>query len=107
MTAPEIYGLAQVPITAHSFNRNKSRESIFIATLLRPARSLQGAASDLAVSLDSNDVQIFSKAGNDWNATEVLSEVRAIRFHTTVLSRIPIADDEIARQTDHVHRLGP
>jgi len=53
MAAPEVYPLAQGPITAHAFNQDRSQ---------------------IAVSLNSKDVQIFSKAGSDWKATEVLSE---------------------------------
>jgi len=33
------------------------------------------ARSEIAVSLNSKDAQIFSKTGNDWKATETLSEV--------------------------------
>jgi len=53
MAAPEVYSLAQVPITAHAFNQDRSQ---------------------VAVSLNSTDVQIFSKVKNDWKATETLSE---------------------------------
>jgi len=53
MASPEVYSLAQGPVTAHAFNQNRSQ---------------------VAVSLNSTDVQIFSKAKNDWKATETLSE---------------------------------
>ncbi|KAI0094060.1 actin-like protein ARPC3 [Irpex rosettiformis] len=53
MAAPEVFNLAQVPITSHSFNADRTR---------------------VAVSLTSNDVQIFDRHGNDWKPTEVLSE---------------------------------
>ena len=33
--------------------------------------------------MNSKDVQIFSKAGNDWKATETLSEVCTVRFRIT------------------------
>lgn len=36
---------------------------------------------EVAVSLNSNDVEIFSKAKGDWKATEILSEVRAVRSY--------------------------
>jgi actin related protein 2/3 complex subunit 1A/1B len=53
MAAPEVYTLAQLPITAHAFSADRSQ---------------------IAVSLNSNDAQIFSRKGNDWQATETLSE---------------------------------
>ena len=39
---------------------------------------------EVAVSLNSKDVQIFSKAKGDWKATETLSEVRAVASHPTL-----------------------
>ncbi|KAI0345252.1 actin-like protein ARPC3 [Trametopsis cervina] len=53
MSAPEVFSLAQTPITAHAFN---------------------GDRTQVAVSLNSNDVQIFARQGNDWKATETLAE---------------------------------
>ena len=37
--------------------------------------SCGGVWSEVAVSLNSKDVQIFSKTRDDWKATETLSEV--------------------------------
>jgi len=51
--APEVYNLAQTPITSHAFNADRSQ---------------------LAVSLNSNDVQIFTRHGPEWIPTETLSE---------------------------------
>ena len=42
-----------------------------IVTAVRPVRSPQTAETELVGSLNSKDVQIFSKAGKDWNAIEV------------------------------------
>ncbi|KAG8754214.1 hypothetical protein FRC12_011266 [Ceratobasidium sp. 428] len=53
MSSPEVYSLAQVPLTCHSFNPDRSQ---------------------VAVSLNSNEVQIFSKNGGEWKSTETLSE---------------------------------
>jgi len=53
MSAPEVYSLAQVPITSHAFNQDHSQ---------------------VAVSLNSKDIQIFAKKGNEWKPNETLSE---------------------------------
>ncbi|KAI0703563.1 actin-like protein ARPC3 [Cytidiella melzeri] len=53
MAAPEVFNIAQAPITSHSFNADRSQ---------------------VAVSLNSNDVTIFSRKGNDWKSTETLAE---------------------------------
>jgi actin related protein 2/3 complex subunit 1A/1B len=53
MPAPVVYTLAQLPITAHAFSADRSQ---------------------VAVSLNSNDAQIFSRKGNDWQPTETFSE---------------------------------
>ncbi|THH27421.1 hypothetical protein EUX98_g6758 [Antrodiella citrinella] len=53
MAAPEVYPLAQTSITCHAFN---------------------GDRSQVAVSLGTNDVQLFARKGHDWQPTEVLSE---------------------------------
>ncbi|KAF9013935.1 actin-related protein ARPC3 [Cyathus striatus] len=51
--APEVHVLGQSPITAHAFNGNRSQ---------------------LAVSLNNTDVQIYSRNGAEWVPTETLSE---------------------------------
>lgn len=51
--APEVYNLAQTPIAAHAFNPDRTQ---------------------LAASLNNNDVQIFERAGSEWIPTETLSE---------------------------------
>lgn len=53
MAAPEVFSLGQTPITSHAFNADRTQ---------------------VAVSLNSNDVQIFARQGNDWTPTETLSE---------------------------------
>ncbi|EKM55281.1 uncharacterized protein PHACADRAFT_255781 [Phanerochaete carnosa HHB-10118-sp] len=53
MSAPEIFSLGQTHITSHTFNADRSQ---------------------VAVSLNSRDVQIFARQGNDWTPTETLSE---------------------------------
>ncbi|TFK76369.1 actin-like protein ARPC3 [Pluteus cervinus] len=51
--APEIYNLAQSPVSSHAFSPDHSQ---------------------VAVSLNTNDVQIFSKQGTEWVSTDTLSE---------------------------------
>ncbi|KAH7929683.1 WD40 repeat-like protein [Leucogyrophana mollusca] len=53
MSAPEIFSIAQTPVTCHAFNADRSQ---------------------LAVSLNDNDVQIYARQGNQWKATETLAE---------------------------------
>ncbi|KAF8965218.1 actin-related protein ARPC3 [Flammula alnicola] len=50
---PEVFTLAQTPITSHSFSADRSQ---------------------LAVSLNSNDAQIFTRQGAEWVHTVTLSE---------------------------------
>lgn len=50
---PEVFQLAQVPITSHSFSADRSQ---------------------VAVSLNSTDAQIFTRQGNDWTQSVTLSE---------------------------------
>jgi len=52
--------------------------SNFTAVSVRSGHSSYFLIREIAVSLNSKDVQIFSKAGNDWKATETLSEVRTV-----------------------------
>ncbi|KAG5647310.1 hypothetical protein DXG03_000848 [Asterophora parasitica] len=51
--AQEVHTLAQTPITSHSFSPDRTK---------------------LAASLNSNDVQIYSRQGAEWLPTETLSE---------------------------------
>ncbi|KAF8636664.1 hypothetical protein AX17_003470 [Amanita inopinata Kibby_2008] len=51
--APQVYNLSQAPVTAHAFSPDRTQ---------------------LAVSLNSNDAQIFTRIGSDWTPTETLSE---------------------------------
>lgn len=51
--APQVFTLAQTPITSHAFSADRNQ---------------------LAVSLNSNDAQIFSNNGQEWVPTETLSE---------------------------------
>jgi len=50
---PEIYNVSQTSISAHAFSPDRTQ---------------------LAASLDSKDVQIFSRAGSEWVPTDTLSE---------------------------------
>ncbi|KAI0078125.1 WD40 repeat-like protein [Panus rudis PR-1116 ss-1] len=50
---PEVYSLGQAHITSHAFNADRSQ---------------------VAVSLNSNDVTIFNRDRNDWTPAETLSE---------------------------------
>jgi len=53
MSAPEVHSLAQTAITCHAFNEDRSQ---------------------VAVSLNTKDIQIFAQKGHDWKLTETLSE---------------------------------
>jgi len=53
MSTPEIYSIAQTPITCHSFNADRSQ---------------------VAVSLNSSDVQVLSRKGSEWVTSDTLSE---------------------------------
>jgi actin related protein 2/3 complex subunit 1A/1B len=73
MSAPEVYTIAQTPITSHAFSPDRKRESCPPA--LRCA--LPDRPAEVAVSLNSNDVAIYTKRGSEWTPTETLAEVRA------------------------------
>ncbi|KAK7694002.1 hypothetical protein QCA50_003578 [Cerrena zonata] len=51
--APQVFPLAQIPVTSHAFNADRSQ---------------------VAVSLNSNDVTIFHRQGAEWAAGETLAE---------------------------------
>ncbi|KAF8077789.1 actin-related protein ARPC3 [Lyophyllum atratum] len=51
--AQEVHTLAKTPVTSHAFSADRSR---------------------LAASLNSNDVQLYSRQGQEWAPTETLSE---------------------------------
>ncbi|KZT26620.1 actin-like protein ARPC3 [Neolentinus lepideus HHB14362 ss-1] len=53
MSGPEVHSLSPSPITSHAFNGDRSL---------------------LAVSLNSNDVTIYSRQGKEWEVTDTLSE---------------------------------
>ncbi|KAI6157223.1 WD40-repeat-containing domain protein [Pisolithus tinctorius] len=53
MSAPEVYSIAQAPITCHTFNADRSQ---------------------LALSLNDNNINIYTKQGKEWQVTETLSE---------------------------------
>lgn len=59
--------------------------------------------ADVAVSLNSNDAQIYSRAGSEWRLSETLSEVD---FSDLMLIEFMVPLVQIARQTHHIHRLG-
>lgn len=53
MSAPEVYSIAKTPVTCHAFNADRSQ---------------------VAVSLNDNNVQIYEKQGKEWILSETLSE---------------------------------
>ncbi|KAF8584077.1 actin-like protein ARPC3 [Ramaria rubella] len=53
MAAPEVFPLAQVPLTCHAFSADRR---------------------NVAVSSNTNDAQIYSRVGSDWKLNETLSE---------------------------------
>lgn len=72
--APEVYNLAQTPITSHAFSADHKRE-LRGHCIQFTGYLTQETQSDVAVSLNSNDAQIFSRQGSEWVATETLAEV--------------------------------
>lgn len=68
---PEIHPLSQTPITSHAFSADRQgwlRPQFMSMPLI--------ISPELAVSLNSNDVQLYSRRDQEWIPTEVLSEVR-------------------------------
>lgn len=71
MAAPEIYPIAQVPITAHAFNPDRSSmprssslpKSSLIITLV------------VALSANTSDAQIMMRTGSEWKTISTLTEV--------------------------------
>lgn len=59
---------------------------------------------DVAVSLNSNEAAIYSYQGNDWVPESTLAEVRENSLLNS--QRHDLNDLGLARQSDHVHRLG-
>jgi hypothetical protein len=59
--------------------------------------------AEVAVSLNTNDVQIYSRQGPDWVVTEALSEVCKIYL---LVASILFSYPQSARQADHLDRLG-
>ncbi|KZV96178.1 WD40 repeat-like protein [Exidia glandulosa HHB12029] len=53
MAAPEVFTIAQVPLTAHAFNADRSK---------------------LITSLNTNEAQIYGRQGNEWKPEVTLSE---------------------------------
>jgi actin related protein 2/3 complex subunit 1A/1B len=50
---------------------------------MRSSLTLQPPPPEVAVSLNTNEVQILSRSGHDWTPTETLSEVRIFVDHCT------------------------
>lgn len=70
--APQIFKLAQVPVTCHAFNTDRSRRAKCSLSLkYLSLTSLIG----LAVSLNSNDVQILANDGTSYVPTDNLAQV--------------------------------
>ncbi|TDL24951.1 WD40 repeat-like protein [Rickenella mellea] len=60
MSQPEVYNIAQTPITCHVFSADRR---------------------EVALSLNSNEAQILSKQGHEWKVTETLAEVPRQTHH--------------------------
>ena len=73
--APEVFNLAQAPITSHAFSADHSRKLTYMLLCY-----LGNRITEVAVSLNTNDVQIYSRQGPDWVVTEALSEVCIYTF---------------------------
>lgn len=82
--APQVFPLAQIPVTSHAFNADRSRK---LALPLRAYNDQNGrnliclsdVSIEVAVSLNSNDVTIFHRQGVEWAAGETLAEASTSR----------------------------
>jgi actin related protein 2/3 complex subunit 1A/1B len=73
----EVHNLAQTPITSHVFSPDRQRQSQLVMFFYPNDDDLTiHIVTELAVSLNSNDVQIYSRSGQEWVPTDTLSEVR-------------------------------
>jgi len=54
-TQPQVFTLAQAPVTTHAFNADLTR---------------------LAASINSNEFNVYEKKGSEWAVNKTLSEVR-------------------------------
>ncbi len=68
--APEIFSLGQTAISAHAFNADRTR-----MLLHGKLSSILLIITEVVVSLNSNEAQIFSRRGSEWVPTETLAEV--------------------------------
>ena len=58
------------------------------------------------MSLNSNDATIWERQGHEWKQTETLTEVRTLNTYAKTRLFYGTSYD-VARQADHLHRLGP
>ena len=71
MAAPDIFPIAQVPITAHAFNPDRSsvpRSSSFLKSSLI-------IMLVVALSANTSDAQIMMRMGSEWKTISTLTEV--------------------------------
>ena len=71
MAAPEVFPIAQVPITAHAFNPDRSSTPLSFRT---PKLSLI-LALVVALSANTSDAQIMMRMGSEWKTISTLTEV--------------------------------
>ncbi len=80
MSAPEVFQLSTGPISAAAFSADRSRALACGRGLeSRSARADQEvgmADTELAICPNSNDIQIYARAGAGWELQATLSEVR-------------------------------
>jgi actin related protein 2/3 complex subunit 1A/1B len=77
MAAPEIFPIAQVPITAHAFNPDRSSKPVHL--VLRNRQLIITLV--VALSANTSDAQIMTRMGSEWKTTSTLTEVCERRRH--------------------------
>lgn len=71
MAAPEIFSIAQVPITAHAFNPDHTSTPVHL--MLRNRQLIITLV--VALSANTSDAQIMTRVGSEWKTTSTLTEV--------------------------------
>ena len=106
MAAPEVYSLAQGPITAHAFNKNRSREYRFCCC----GREIESPMLNFVIrGRGQLEFERCTDILQGWERLEGYGDPIRGSCHPIphgALQRVAISDNPIARQIDHVHRLG-
>jgi actin related protein 2/3 complex subunit 1A/1B len=81
MSSTEVYQLNLGPITAHAFNKDRTRWlnfNVFTPFFLELGQIFHiffFYLTEVAICPNNNEVQIYTKAGKSWNLIHTLAEV--------------------------------